>query len=199
VDVFEAMETCRAMRYLKPDPVPDDLIRKLVHAATRASNPGNSQPWSFVVIRDAGVKGRIGAALREAMQPVIAGMARSETDENAKRMYTGALHLLESFERVPVHVLLCGRANYPPQAPSRAMLSAALYPAGQNLIVAARALGLGTTFTTFHLAAEAVIRECLGLPDDVHPGVMVAVGWPARPFGPVRRKPVDDVLHWDRW
>ena len=199
MDVFEAMETCRAIRYLKPDPVPEELIRKVIHAATRASSPGNSQPWQFVVIRDPETKGRIGAALREAMQPVIEGMAEAESEPVARRMYDGVMHLLGSYESVPVHVLLCGKPSYPPQSPSREMLSAALYPAGQNLIVAARALGLGTTFTTFHIAVESVVREVLGLPDDVVLGVMVALGWPDRPFGPVKRKPTNDVIHWDRW
>ncbi len=187
------------MRYLRPDPVPEDLIRKVVHAATRASNPGNSQGWDFVVLRDPERKARIGEALRAAMRPVIEGMAAGETDAVARRMYAGVTHLLDHFEAVPVYVLVCGRAVYPPGRPLPEMIPAALYPAAQNLIVAARALGLGTTFTTFHVSAEAVVREQLALPDDVHLGVMIALGWPARAFGPVRRKPVDDVLHWDRW
>jgi nitroreductase len=200
MEVFEAMETCRAMRYLKPDPVPEELIRKVIHAATRASSPGNSQPWSFVVIRDAGVKSRVGAALRQALGPAIEGLARSARRRPVEeRMYAGVKHLLAGFEAVPVYVLVCGRAVYPPERPSREMLSAALYPAGQNLIVAARALGLGTTFTTFHALVEPTLRAELALPNDLILGVMVAMGWPARRFGPVARKPLDEVLHWDRW
>jgi nitroreductase len=74
-----------------------------------------------------------------------------------------------------------------------------VYPAAQNLTLAARGLGLGSTFTTFHAAADAEFREELGIPNDVRIGVTVAIGWPERAFGPVRRKPVSEVLHWDRW
>ncbi len=75
----------------------------------------------------------------------------------------------------------------------------AVYPASQNLILAARGLGLGTTFTTFHMVAEPVVRETLGLPDDVLIGTTLCVGYPDRPFGPVTRKPVSEVIHWDGW
>jgi nitroreductase len=74
-----------------------------------------------------------------------------------------------------------------------------VYPATQNLLVAARALGLGTTLTTFHMTAEAEVREVLGIPAEVQIGAMIPVGWPAVPFGPVRRKPVSAVIHRDRW
>jgi len=198
MDVFEAMETCRAMRYFKPDPIPEDAIRKVIHAATRASNPGNSQGWEFVVLRDAEGKARIGSALRETMHPIIDAMAADDPGDR-KNMYSGVKHLMDTFERVPVYVFVCGRVVYPPQSPMKEMVPAALYPASQNLIVAARALGIGTTFTTFHLTVEPVVREVLQLPEDLILGVMIAMGWPERSFGPVKRKPIDAVLHWDRW
>lgn len=199
MDVFEAMETCRAIRRLKPDPLPEEDLRRLVFAATRASNPGNSQGWVFVVLRDPEAKARIGAALRERMGPVIGQMTATETDASALRMYAGVQHLLDHYEQVPAWVFVCGRLVYPPQAPSRRMLLASVYPAAQNLVVAARALGYGTTFTTFHETVEPVVRETLALPGDVELGVAIAVGRPDAPFGPVRRRPLDEVLHWDRW
>ena len=79
------------------------------------------------------------------------------------------------------------------------MVDAALYPAAQNLIVAARSLGLGTTFTTFQVATEGEMRKVLGIPDDASIAVCIALGYPDRPFGPVKRKPVAEVIHWDRW
>jgi nitroreductase len=197
MEVLEALETARAMRYLKPDPVPEDLLRKLVWGATRASSPGNSQGWEFVVVRERAAKERLGAAVRERMGRGIRAMP-SESDMQ-RRMLAGAAHLLEHFADVPAWVVICGRKVYPPQAPSEAMVWSTVYPAGQNLIVTARALGLGATFTTFHLAAEQEFRETLGIPPEVCLGVSVAVGYPARGHGPVNRKPVEEVLHWERW
>ena len=198
MDALEAMETCLAMRYLKPEPVPEELIRKLVFAATRASNPGNSQGWDFVVLRDRAKKERIGKAVAAAMAPTF-GSFDAGGDPIQRRMLAGARHLVEHFADVPLWVLVCGRRIYPPAAPTEAFVWSALYPAAQNLVVAARSLGLGSTFTTFHGLAEAEIRESLGVPADVIMAACIAVGYPDRPFGPVVRKPIDSVLHWDQW
>lgn len=197
MDVIEAMQTTRAIRFLKPDAVPQALIERVIYAATRASSPGNSQGWDFVVVRDRATKARLGPVLRERMLPMITAIPRNAAME--KRMLDGAQHLLERFEDVPVWIFVCGRKVYPPQAPSEQMVHAALYPAAQNLIVAARSLGLGSTFTTFQLAAEAEMRAALALPSDALIGVCVALGWPDRPFGPVTRKPVSEVIHWEKW
>jgi nitroreductase len=197
MEALEALDTARAMRYLKPDPVPEALLEKLVWAATRASSPGNSQGWEFVVVRERATKERLGRAVRERMGSGIRSMPND--DDMQRRMIRGAGHLLEHFAEVPAWIVICGRKIYPPQAPSTAMVWSTVYPAGQNLIVAARALGLGATFTTFHLAAEDAFRETLGIPADLYLGVSVAVGYPARRHGPVNRKPVEDVLHWERW
>jgi len=197
VNAIEAMETCRAIRYLKPDPVPRGLIEKVIYAATRASSPGNSQGWDFVVVTERATKAKLGPVLRERMLPMVQGMPT--TPGVVGRMLGGAQHLLKSFEDVPVWVFVCGRKVYPPGAGTEQMVHAALYPAAQNLIVAARSLGLGTTFTTFQLAAEPEMRAALNLPSDVSIGVCVALGYPDRPFGPVARKPVSEVVHWERW
>jgi nitroreductase len=197
MEALEALETARAIRYLKPDPLPEALLEKLIWGATRASSPGNSQGWEFVVVRDRATKQRLGAAVRDRMAAGIRSMPRESPMQ--RRMLDGAAHLLEHFAEVPAWILICGRKVYPPQAPSEAMVWSTVYPAGQNLIVTARALGLGATFTTFHLAAEAEFRELLGIPEDVLLGVCVAVGQPARGHGPVNRRPVTEVLHWDHW
>jgi nitroreductase len=197
MNAIEAMETCRAIRYLKPDPVPRELIEKVIYAATRASSPGNSQGWDFVVVTDRATKAKLGPVLRERMLPLVRGMPSASGV--VARMLSGAQHLLREFENVPAWIVVCGRKVYPPGAGTEQMVHAALYPAAQNLIVAARSLGLGTTFTTFQLAAEPELRAALQLPSDVSIGVCIALGYPDRPFGPVARKPIAEVIHWEKW
>jgi nitroreductase len=88
---------------------------------------------------------------------------------------------------------------YPYAAPRESFVWSSIYPAAQNMVVAARSLGLGTVFTTFHGVAEPAIREVLHIPDDVLIGCLIPMGWPLRQFGPVNRVPVDQVIHEDRW
>lgn len=198
MDALEAMGTARAIRYLKPDPVDPELIEKLIWAATRASSPGNSQGWDFVVITDPEPKAAIGGAVADAMSAIFRDPS-SIADRSTRLMLTGAKALSESLATAPVLVLVCGRMIYPPNAPDEMNVWSACYPAAQNLIVAARALGLGATFTTFQRRAEATVRSTLGIPDDVRMAALIPIGWPDRPHGPVNRKPVAEVLHWQRW
>ena len=198
MDVFEAMETCRAIRYLKPDPVPDELITKLIFAATRAPSPGNSQGWDFVVVTDPAAKATIGGAIEAAMASRIEG--HTETGERSSTlMMRGALNLARTVAYAPVLVFVCGGVVYPVERPTEAFTWSAIYPAAQNLILAARALGLGTTFTTFHHIADTTIREVLGIPPEIRIGCVIPVGLPDREFGPVNRKPVESFIHRDRW
>ncbi len=196
MDVIEAMETCIAMRYLKRDPVPEADLERLVYAATRASSPGNSQGWEFVILTDPAKKKAIGPIVSEGIGPLVAGAAElGDTIEG--RMYRGAAHLANNFENVPAWIIGCARKIYPPDDPSEAFMYSTIYPAAQNLIVAARSMGLGTTFTTFQMVAEDAFRKELNIPDDVFLCFSAAVGYPERPFAPVRRKPVSEVLHWN--
>lgn len=198
MDVFDAMGTARAIRYLKADPVDPELVDKLVWAATRASSPGNSQAWDFVVVTDPAKKQRIGGAISDA----VAGAIRvpgPDADPSVRRMLTGAKDLAGGLANAPVLILVCGRMVYPPGNPDEQMIWSACYPAAQNLIVAARALGLGATFTTFQRRAEQAVRDTLGIPDDVRMAALIPVGWPDRPHGPVKRRPVEEVIHRDAW
>jgi nitroreductase len=196
-DLFTTLETCRAIRYLKPDPIPRDVLEQLVYYATRASNPGNSQLWSFVILQDAAKKRRVASAVREVMLPGI--QSRAADTPAARRMFEGARHLLETLDTIPALIFVCAKNGYPPARPNIGFVWSAVYPASQNLILAARGLGLGTTFTTFHMVAEPIVREVLSLPDEVLIGTTLCVGYPGKPFGPVKRKPVAEVIHWDGW
>jgi len=200
MDALEALTTTRAMRWLKPDPVPEALIRQVIHAATCASSPGNSQGWDFVVVRDAEQRKRIGDVVRAHVAPRLVPIPEADgADASRERMMRGAHHLAANFARAPVIVFVCGASIYPPASPIEAFVPAALYPAAQNLIVAARALGLGTVFTTFHMMCEGPLRQILELPATHRIAVTIPLGWPERRFGPVARKPVEQVIHWDRF
>ncbi len=185
------------MRWLRPDPISPELVERLIWAATRAPSPGNTQDWDFVLLDEPKAKTRIGDAVRDAMAARVAAMERP--DRTTRLMLDGTAHLIDSFAEAPLIVFVCGRVRYPPQRPSEQMTWSALYPAAQNLLVAARALGLGSVFTTLHLTADAVVRQVLGIPDDVRIAATIPVGWPAADFGPVNRRPVSEVVHHNRW
>ena len=197
MDVFEAMSTCRAIRYLKPDPVDDELIEQIITAGTWAPSPGNSQGRDFVVVKDAEKKKAIGDAIEAAMGDRVAAMERP--DRTHRLMLDGTGHLVATIKTCPALILVCGKTVYPYAAPRESFVWSSIYPAAQNLIVAARALGLGTVFTTFQGVAEAVIRKTLEIPDDVHIGCLIPLGWPDRKFGPLKRVGYDKVVHMDGW
>jgi nitroreductase len=196
-DLFEVMSTCRAMRYLKPDPVPPELIERVIWAATRAPSPANTQAWDFVVVDDRAPLQIIGTAMRDAMHARVAAMERP--DRTTRLMLDGTLHLLDTFAAAPVVVFVCGPVVYPAGRPDERFTWSALYPAAQNLLLAARALGLGTTFTTLHAVAEPTVRDMLAIPDEVRIACTIPMGWPAARFGPVQRRPVNEVIHRNRW
>jgi len=128
------------MRYLRPEPVSDAVLRRLVYAATRAPSPGNSQGWDFVIARDPATRRRITAVLRPALVPILPE-PQPAAPRSQRLMLEGVRHLAERLGDVPAWIFVCGRPVYPPAAPSEAWISSAVLPAAQNLIVAARALG----------------------------------------------------------
>ncbi|MGI9326751.1 MAG: nitroreductase family protein [Pseudomonadales bacterium] len=198
MDVIEAMETCTAMRYFKDEPVPKAVLEKLIYAATRASNPGNSQGWEFLVIDDPAIKGPVGEKVLAGMAPFFANRPAGR-DGVEERMLKGAEHLAKNFAQVPAWIVGMARKVYPPQDPQESFMHSTIYPAAQNLIVAARSLGVGTCFTTFPAQAEPEIRELCNVPEDLHLFVYIAVGYADRKFMPVKRKPVEEVITWNRY
>jgi nitroreductase len=200
MDVFEAMGSAVSMRWIEPDPVPDELVEQLLWAATRASNPGNSQPWDFVVVRDEATRREIAAIITSRFGHLGRLPDGSEPeDPTQQRMIAGVRYLVEHLADVPVLIFVCGNNVYPPNAPQLPMMYSAAFGAAQNLVVAARALGLGVTYTSFHLADVPGIKARLGIPDTSEICVTMPVGWPGRPFGRLNRRPLDEVVHYDRW
>ncbi len=196
-DIWEVMETCRAIRYLKPDPIPAAVLDKVLWAATRAPSPGNSQGWDFVVVDDADAKRVIAEAIGAAMLPAISKM--QPRDRTERLMFDGAAALIGSMATAPAVIFVTGPVIYPAGRPEESFTWSALYPAAQNILLAARALGLGTVFTTLHRAADSVIRDTLGIPDHIRIAATIPIGYPDADFGPVNRRPVADFVHRNRW
>ena len=195
--VLETMGSARAVRYFTDEAVSAQLLDALVWAATRASSPDNSQPWEFVVVTDARVKDGISEAIRSFLDTVS---AMDSTDDPVRsRTRSGAVHLIEHLAEVPALIFVCGRNEYPATAPEEKYLWGALHAASQNMVVAGRSLGLSVVLTMLHIAAPGQLRSLLDLPSDLRIGSIMAVGWPARKFGLVTRRPIEEVIHYDRW
>lgn len=200
-EIIETMATTNATRHFKSDPLPDELLRSILFAATRASSPANSQPWDFVVVRDPGQRARIADVLERYAE--LMDEINGTTGVEHGRMLTATAHLLRNLRSIPAIVFVCGRPTYPLHAPEMAMTLSACYAASQNLIVAARALGVGATFTILHAANaerdDSAVREILELPPEVEIVTTIPLGWPEKKFIKVRRKPLNEVVHLDRY
>ncbi len=192
-DLFDVVGRQRACRQFRPDPVADDVVERCLEAATFAPSAENRQPWVFVVVRDPGLRAVIGELTRRAWQG--GGRQHSET-----RLASG---LLADVDRgaeggvagAPVLVVVCGDTRLGLEV----TLPASIFPAIQNLLLAATALGVGSALTTLPVAFGGELRTALTLPETVHPLAVVPLGWPLRPLGPPRRRPVSEKAHRDRY
>src|SRR3954447_2005358 len=198
--LFEIIRTTRSMRRLKPDPVPRELLRKILEAGTCAPSGGNMHRWGFLVIRHQEVKQRVGALYRRAGDEIVARRYRpgepapGSSRERFDRMLAAAEHLAHHIHEAPVWIVPCLQG----EAPTRTAGSS-IYPAVQNMLLAARALGLGATLTTLYLNYEKEVEAALGLPPDWHSYALLPIGYPLGRFGPVRRIPLEEVVYADRW
>ena len=217
ISLREAMYSARAMRWLKPDPVAPELIKRILEAAIQAPNAGNRQSWLFMVVRDVEQRRRIGAIYHRVSLWVLqryqhqtrpAYQSQAEYD----RMMSGGVHLYEHMGDAPVLLIPCLRINLvelPAEIPADVRSAmreafpwtagASIYPAAQNIVLACRALGLGTVLTTNHTIAENEIKEVLGLPSEVRTFALMPIGYPERSFGPVKRRPLSEVAMIDRY
>ena len=228
--IMDVLATMRAMRRLKPDPVPVPIVEDLVRAATWAPSGSDAQHHAFVAVTDRDQMARLAElwvdvvdVYRSLMGTVVPGV----DDERHARMADALEYQAEHFADTPLVIAACyqrsgaGSALRSPRAGldlarelgarrlgrlARGGLAASslpeassIYPAVQNLLLAARAHGLGATLTIWHLFREADFRRVLGVPRDHGIYALIPIGYPLGRFGPVRRRPVDDVLHWDRW
>jgi nitroreductase len=193
MDVFEAMATTRAMRRLDADrPVSDEDVFTVLEYATKAATGGNSQPVRWLVVRDAEKRRRLGEIYRECWLPVRQIYASVEQQPDTMRVLNSADHLGDHMGEAPVIILPCSKGE-PGQAES------SVFPGVQNLFLAARALGLGTTLTTVHRLQEDEVRAVLDIPADVNTWAMIPMGYPTGRWGEATRRPVRDVTYWDSW
>jgi F420 biosynthesis protein FbiB-like protein len=203
VDFFEVLHTQRSIRHFKPDPVPDDAIWKMIDAAIRAPSGGNTQPWAWLVISDPAKKQALADAVREGLGDLDKALEAADQLPTAsqRRMRRASVTFRSDVASAPVIIIPC---LVHPTSPSSDMTSiwagSSIYGAVQNMMLAARAQGLGTVLTTFNIALEDLIRKEYGLPDDARPVAVIPVGYPdGQTFGPTTRKAVDTVTYWDGW
>lgn len=197
----DAMRTQRAVRRLRSDPVDDELVLELLRLATHAPSGGNLQGWEFVVVRDPGVKHQL-ARLNRQSWSVYRRLAKSRArgDLRLARTIAAVQWQADHFEDAPVIVVACLHGRTWPTPMGRTTFYGSIFPAVQNLLLAARAVGLGAALTTLPLWSRSLARRTLGLPPTVTPCAVVPMGWPLRGgYGPTARRPVEEVVHLDRY
>ncbi len=206
MDFFEVIHTQRSIRRFKPDPVPDDVIWKMIDAAIRAPSGSNLQPWVWLVVRDQAKREAVARAVRERLE---AEGRLQEMRRNAEQLETAsrrlsvrrAVELFENLAAAPVLIIPCLIGVTSPVSEARSLFAgSSIYGAVQNLMLAARALGVGTVLTTPNIYVEEMLVKEFHLPENAIPACIIPVGFPdGQRFGPTTRKPAETVTYWDDW
>lgn len=211
MDALEAIRTTRAMRRFTDEPITTDEIRRCIEAAIQAPSGGNIQPWAFVVLTDPGARATAGAIYKKAydryekaLLAVTPAFRSAEDEQSFHRTRAASRHLADTMGQAPALVAVCmadiDLTLYDDEGPlDIGTPYASTYPAVQNLMVAARALGIGTTMTTAFRIYHDEFRDALGIPDRYQVVALVAMGRPKGKFGVARRKPADVITHWNRF
>jgi nitroreductase len=197
ITVLEALHSTPARRYLSSEPIGDDIIRKLLDAAIRGPNGGNTQRWAWIVLRDPEVKAQIAAFYREGWDTLYGVHREFMLAQPESANFRAGDHLAAHLEEAPVWIfpVLLGAAGS-----ANPRLGASIYGAVQQLMLAARAYGIGSTLTTLYSGHEAETRALLGLPDDALTMALVPLGYPSRGrWTEPKRRPLDEVLFNDRY
>ena len=200
-DLFDVMHTMRAMRRLKSDPVPDDLIFQILRAGQAAASGGNTQRWKFLVLKDAAAKkkavqGYYKKLYDEVLGPRYATSSPPPGSNPAayERQHAAVKYLTDHYHEAPVWIVACLEGETPNYT-----AGSSIYPAVQNMLLAARALGLGSVLTTRHLSYEKETEEAMGIPPGFHSYAILPIGYPMGRFGPVGRRPLSEVVYLDGW
>ncbi len=201
-DLFEIIRTTRAMRRIKPDPVPEALVRQILEAGICAPSGGNYQRWKFLVIMDIAVKQKVQALYKRAYDEVIGPRYATSapppgvTPEKYARQHAAVEYLTDHFHEAPVWIVVCQEDGA--ATPGRTA-GASVYPAVQNMLLAARALGLASTLTTRHTMFAAEADAAMGLPPGVNSYAILPIGYPMGKFGPVGRASLEKVAFSETW
>jgi nitroreductase len=190
---FELVSAQRACRWFTADPVPDADVERLLTAATHAPSAKNTQPWVFVVVRDPAQRAAIDGIARANWEAYGRAHAEAHTSPGLFADTDAAVGAGHGGAPLLVVVAGDGRDGTP-----RSLLATSIFPAVQNLLLAANALGYGSQLTNL-ATFDPGLREVLGLPEGVEPMAVVPIGRPARPLGPPRRRPVSEKAHLDRF
>ena len=211
IELYEAMRTLRAVRRLRPDPIPDDVLRRVLEAATWAPTGGNRQAWRVIVVKDPARKQRLGELYKKITVPFIESYADRFTSlpqaerVKAEKMLRSGLYLAEHFGEAPVLCIFCfhpdGLAVTDADLGRVSVVGGgSIYPAVQNLLLACRAEGLGCVLTTLLCKAEPEVRELLAIPQPWGTAAAVPIGYPQlRGHGPISRRSVEEMAFVDTW
>ena len=196
--ISEAMETQRAIRRLKPDPVDNALVIRLIELALKAPSGSNAQNWEFIIVKDPVVKKKIAKLNRQVVK--LAGRYGRSDDPQRMKTWKAVLWQAEHFEEIPVIVVACLKGRrFPFLHILRASYFGSIFPSIQNLLLAARAANLGATLITFPLWNLFSLRRALSLPRSITPCAVIPMGWPMGRYGPTTRRPVHEVVSYDRY
>ena len=203
MDVYEALYTTRAMRRVKPDPIPADTQQRILDAAVRAPSGGNTQGWRFLLVDDPGLKAQLGPLYRDAISQLWVTIyadrlaeAKADPDSEDSRsmvaVQKSAQWLADHYEEVPL--FLFGYIQYDPTGGS-------IYPAVWSAQLAARAEGVGSSLTSVMGFFHPESNEILGVPNDEGwiQACMVSFGYPTGKWGVAPRRPVQEVSYRNRW
>lgn len=203
--LLDAMMTQRAIRRVRPDPVDDEVVLKCIELALRAPTGSNGQNWEFVVVKEPRIKDQFGRRYRQAWSIYGAiGRRVAAGDESMEKILRAVQWQVDHFSEIPVLVVPCLRGGTRlPYVPwpfvAESSFFGSIYPSVQNLLLAARAMGLGASLITMPLWSVTSARKILGLPLSVTPCCIVPLGWPRGRYGPTTRKPVQEVTHLDAY
>lgn len=204
--LFATIHSLRAMRRLKPDPVPDALIRKVLDAGVCAPSGQNLQRWAFLLVDDPQDKRYFGDRYAYWMRTRFADTLANLDPASAQgRLAKAAMYLADHMHEAPVLLFCCGVRDWPFAVPPAARVGRAppsygsIYPCVQNILLACRALGLGASLTTMHQMFEDELHAHFGIPDTHGVVAVIPIGYPLGRFGPVTREPAPRKTHYNRW